>query len=80
MMEERVEELILDVLQVHCELPVRRRTVSEKQCEMCGVENEQNFDCYGKPNSYRSHQVGTCLQNLRGRLDRLEAERKDASA
>lgn len=75
-MEDRVEELIRDTLTLEFDLPLRRRIVPEARCETCGVENELNLDIYGNPNGYKSHQVGTCIQHLRERLDRLEAESK----
>lgn len=70
--EAQVEEIVLDVLRDRFQLPLRRPTVPEGYCETCGAPHEQNLDCFGNPNGYRTHPVGICIHNLRERIDRLQ--------
>jgi hypothetical protein len=76
-MEERVEEIVVDVLNLSYDLPrPRSRTTIAPLCETCGARHEQNLDIYGQPNGYRAHQLGTCLTNMRDTIvmlrDRIE--------
>lgn len=76
-MEERVEEIVQDVLSISYELPrPRPGTTPSATCETCGAEHDQNLDIYRQPNGYRTHQLGTCIENMRDTIamlrDRVE--------
>jgi len=79
-MEERVEEIVSDLLRDRFQLPLRRKIVSEDHCEMCGAPHAQNFDYLDKPNGYHTHPVGICIHNLRERIDGLQQRLEDVSA
>lgn len=71
-LEERVEEIVIDVLSLRYDLPrPRGKTTSNSTCDTCGTEHEQNFDYRGEPNGYRTHQLGTCIETMRGEIEAL---------
>ena len=70
--EQDIEDIVHDVVTQQYGLPRRGNWGSPEICETCGCGNEPNKDYLGKPNGYRGHSFGTCIDNLRGRIERLE--------
>lgn len=73
-LEKQIEQMVHDILYLKYQVPLRCRIVEQESCEMCGAPYELNRDWKGAPNGYKTHQVGTCIRNLKKRIQELESD------
>jgi hypothetical protein len=76
--EKYIIETVQDMLAINYGLQTLQSSTPHEFCKVCGVKNKPKEDYLGNPNGFFGHTVGTCIENLRERIELLEKANESA--